>query len=136
MAAGNSHTMAIDTDGYLWGWGSDLDGQLGLGVIGFKTTPTQVGTKTWTQVVTGYEHTMAIDTDGYLWGWGTNGSGQLGLGDTTDRYRPVQVGTKKWTHVDSCYYHTMAILNQGSISSPRLLKSYRIELGHTSVITR
>jgi hypothetical protein len=34
VAAGRFHSMAIDTDGKLWVWGRNAEGQLGLGTAG------------------------------------------------------------------------------------------------------
>jgi len=31
ISAGNFHCLALDKDGYVWGWGSNEFGQLGLG---------------------------------------------------------------------------------------------------------
>ena len=42
VTAGRYHSMAIDTDGKLWVWGRNTEGQLGLGaaVLGPVLLPT------------------------------------------------------------------------------------------------
>ena len=72
-------TMAIRSDGTLWGWGRNTNGNLGTNNITNYSSPVQVGTSSWSSVSAGGSHTMAIRSDGTLWGWGYNGQGQLGL---------------------------------------------------------
>ncbi|MFH1227252.1 MAG: fibronectin type III domain-containing protein, partial [Planctomycetota bacterium] len=43
IAAGALHTVALKTDGSLWVWGRNLEGQLGDGTAATRVTPTQVG---------------------------------------------------------------------------------------------
>jgi alpha-tubulin suppressor-like RCC1 family protein len=94
---GQGHTIAVKTDGTLWTWGYNFQGQLGLGDSGYYTnrsSPTQVGAiTTWLNVAGGNTHTLAIKVDGTLWSFGNNSAGQLGLSDTTNRSSPVQVGS-------------------------------------------
>ena len=71
--------MAIKTDGTLWAWGRNTEGQLGDGTTTDRTSPVQVLDRV-AAVSAGTGHTMAIKTDGTLWAWGSNGSGQLGDG--------------------------------------------------------
>lgn len=114
-AAGNKYTftLAIDKDGYLWGWGDNSCGQLGLGDNTTRTTPTKIGDKLWSMVSaagssdSGYCHALAIDRDGYLWGWGDNSFGQLGWGKT--RNSPQQIGKQKWTSVSTSTFHSVFI---------------------------
>ncbi|MBI4712698.1 MAG: fibronectin type III domain-containing protein [Planctomycetes bacterium] len=93
IVAGGLHTVAIKSDGTLYGWGDNSKGQLGLGDTANRTTPTKIGTATYLSAAAGGWFTVAIlKTNGTLWTWGDNSTGQLGLGDTTDRTMPTLVG--------------------------------------------
>ncbi len=90
IAAGRAHTLALKTDGSLWAWGFNSDGQLGDGTNTTRTTPQQILTGV-AAIAAGDYHTLALKTDGSLWAWGYNSTGQLGDGTTTTRYRPTQL---------------------------------------------
>ena len=95
--------------GYLYTFGYNDSGQLGLGDTTNRNTPTKVGTDTWKAVAGGNYHSLAIDSDGYLYTFGWNYYGQLGLGDTTDRNTPTKVGTSTWTAVASGSDHSLSL---------------------------
>ena len=87
-------TFATKTDGTLWSWGWNPDGQLGLGNRTAYSSPKQVGSLTnWQVAIGGRDFAFAIKTDGTLWSWGLNSSGQLGLGNRTSYSSPKQVGS-------------------------------------------
>ena len=73
------HTMAVRTDGSLWGWGNNWAGQLGNGTTSSGwNDPTPNPMKIMdnvAEVSTGGGHTLAITTDGCLWAWGSNVDG-------------------------------------------------------------
>ena len=86
IAAGEYHTVALKTDGSLWAWGDNGDGQLGDGTTAGKSVPTPIGSDhNWAQTAAGYYHTLALKTDGSLWAWGDNWYGQLGDGTTGEQ---------------------------------------------------
>jgi alpha-tubulin suppressor-like RCC1 family protein len=83
VSCGINHTAAIKTDGTLWTWGLNSQGQLGTNTLGLGTnriTPvtTIAGGTNWKQVSCGTLFMAAVKTDGTLWTWGTNSYGQLG----------------------------------------------------------
>lgn len=112
LTARTRHTCAIASDGSLWCWGDDSDGQLGLGDVGIdRHEPTEVapGT-TWRAVRAGALHTCAIDDAGALWCWGANDTGQLGLGDSEPRLVPTRVGDgTDWLDANGGFSHTCAL---------------------------
>jgi alpha-tubulin suppressor-like RCC1 family protein len=100
-AAANS--SAIKTDGTVWTWGNNAQGQLGLGNTTSYSSPKQVGAlTTWSTMGASDFSYTAVKTDGTLWSWGYNGTGALGLNNTTDYSSPKQVGSNtNWSSLPS-----------------------------------
>lgn len=93
IAAGGGHTLALRTDGSLWTWGSNSNGQVGNDTLNNQFAPVQIGSSTaWTAIAAGSQHSVAMMVDNTLWAWGLNLDGQLGNGQTTDQKVPVLVG--------------------------------------------
>jgi len=84
------HTTIIRTDGTLWIWGGNYDGQLGDGTTIGRQHPQQLMDDVMT-VSAGPWHTIAVQSDGSLWAWGSNDYGVLGDGTTTARLTPVRI---------------------------------------------
>ena len=121
VAGGQRHIAAIKTNGALWTWGYNSNGQLGNSGIGSTSSPVQTvaaGTN-WKLVACGGYHTSAIKTDGTLWIWGFNTHGQLGVNDIAHRSSPVQTvaGGTNWKQVACGRYHTSSIKNDGTLWS-------------------
>ena len=87
-------TLAIKTDGTLWGVGRNNNGQLGQNDIVNRSSPVQIGSDTdWASVNSLGNSTVAVKTNGTLWGWGRNSWGQFGTNDIINRSSPIQLGT-------------------------------------------
>ena len=103
--------IATKTDGTLWAWGlGDSNGQLGLNDRVNRSSPTQVGSgTTWNLISGGAYLRLATKTDGTLWAWGRNNYGQLGLNDRVTRSSPTQVGTgTTWNLISGGRYNSIS----------------------------
>jgi alpha-tubulin suppressor-like RCC1 family protein len=113
LTAGNSHALALKSDGSLWSWGYNTYGQLGSGTTTASSAPFQVGTG-YRSVTAGYAFSLAIKSDGTLWAWGDNSYGQLGDGTTSQRATPLQIGTG-FVSVAAGFCHSVGIKVDGTL---------------------
>jgi alpha-tubulin suppressor-like RCC1 family protein len=94
ISAGDNGACAVLTDGSLWCWGANFDGNLGDGTTTRQLSPVQVTATPFAHNVAEVSmgvHTCARTTDGKVWCWGHNSNGQLGNGNTTSSPTPVLV---------------------------------------------
>jgi len=94
IAAGGFHSLAIGSDGKLYAWGGNGNGQLGNGSTTDSSIPMVVTLPSGvmaTAMAAGASHSLAIGSDGKLYAWGNNFYGELGDGTTNDSYIPVAV---------------------------------------------
>ena len=129
VSVGPSHTAAIRSDGILFTWGFNNNGQLGDGTTVTRTYPTQIGNLSWNMVSAGglpsnsTEYTLGITSNGLLYSWGYGGNGATADGDF---YNPnvikFQVGTSyidySWTALSSRGSNfVLAVRNDGLLFS-------------------
>jgi len=97
VEAGERHSLAVTTNGRVYGWGDNLYYQLGSGdwqgwaipkIITFPGLKTNESIK---NVVAGYHSTSAITTTGEVYMCGYNSDGQLGDGTTYDIRNPKRI---------------------------------------------
>ncbi len=118
VAVGSSTTLALKSDGTIWGWGENLYGQLGNGstvpdcAVPVRSAPGN----DWQQVAAAGPHSVALKRDGTLWSWGNNWAGQLGNGTTNYSRVPVQVGSStNWTKIWANLIANVAQQKDGSL---------------------
>jgi Regulator of chromosome condensation (RCC1) repeat len=74
VSAGAAHCEALTTDGRLFAWGNNTQGELGVGTTEYIITPLEVqfptGITAWADVAAGPGYTMMITPDGLLYGCG------------------------------------------------------------------
>ena len=132
VSMGYYHVAAIKTNGTLWIWGDNTNGQLGNNSVVSTNSPIQVGGETegdWAIVSAsggssinnylGYgPNTFAIKKDGTMWAWGYNELGQLGTGNTLHVSSPTQVlGGANWKQVSNNDRMVIALKTDGSLWS-------------------
>ncbi len=96
LAAAGYSSVALKSDGTVWTWGENNNGQLGDGTLTSRSTPQQVpGLSNVIQVAAAQEYNsstgnndvafFALTSDGSLYGWGKKGSWCAST-DTTGNY--------------------------------------------------
>jgi alpha-tubulin suppressor-like RCC1 family protein len=103
VVIGNQSMIASKTNGTLWAWGANNQGQLGRNNTVYVSSPVQVGGNTnWSQLAVAYSNMAAIKTDGTIWIWGNQIFGSHGLNDASAvrRSSPTQIGTgTNWSKI-------------------------------------
>jgi alpha-tubulin suppressor-like RCC1 family protein len=118
VTAGNVHSLGIKSDGTLWAWGENLDGELGTGTDPNQNLlVTQVGTATdWVSVGAGQYFSAGLKNDGTIWGWGANMYFQLGDNNTAKKIFPTQIGTStNWVALTVGYGHCAGVKSDGTL---------------------
>ena len=101
VSAGDSHSLALGSDGNAWAWGSNSNGRLGNNSYSSSSVPVRVrdpasptdrskGLQAEQASARG-DHSLAVGSDGNAYAWGWNGYGQLGDNSTDTKSAPVPV---------------------------------------------
>ncbi len=124
IALGNYSSSAITTDGRVFTWGDNTEGQLGDGTTTVRYIPTEITSQfnlsvgeTITQIILGGFHSSAITSEDRVFTWGRNNSGQLGDGTTTSRYIPTE------------------ITSQFNLNEEEIIRTIYLNGSHSSAIT-
>lgn len=117
IAGGDYHSLALKSNGTVWAWGLNGNGELGNGNYTDSNVPVQVSSLLGiTAIATGGEHSLALKNDGTVWAWGGNGEGQLGNGTSTMSNVPVQVNSLiDVTSIVGGSAHNIALKNDGTV---------------------
>jgi alpha-tubulin suppressor-like RCC1 family protein len=109
IAAGDFHTCALRVGGYVWCWGANYDGQLGIGTqtvreaalqvqqyasydyYGYPAPPFTLTVLDIVSIAAGGNHSCARRVNGAVFCWGENAYGEVGDGTTIARSTPVEV---------------------------------------------
>lgn len=78
VSVGDKHVLALDSDGHVWGWGSNQEGQLVEKEAGGEDwsprnlfAGTEYADLVFTDIYAGATSSMAVDSNGNTWQWGT-----------------------------------------------------------------
>ena len=113
------HMVALKTDGTAWSWGRNQHGQLGLNqdYSGQRSSPTQIGTDTTWNAVSGSRDgwNIATKTDGTMWSWGKNDGGILGHNNETNYSSPKQIPGTTWSTKFAAGRYLLAVKTDGTL---------------------
>lgn len=123
VAAGLGHSLALDSDGNIWSWGTNNKGQLGHGDTDNRATPTQVlvaGSPRFASVYASEQGSLALDRDGQIWHWGAD------LDDPSQTLAPSQLTN---VEVDDPTFVRLAVGRRHAVAVDRAGKLWTWGLG-------
>jgi alpha-tubulin suppressor-like RCC1 family protein len=134
--------LAVRTNGTLWAWGYNGQGQLGDNTTANKSSPVSVigGFTDWCQVTVGNKFSVAVRQNGTAWAWGYNRNGELGsgqagyFGGSCSTISPVQVvgGFTDWCQVSGGVEFANAVRQNGTAWAWGRGQNNQLGTGNTS----
>ena len=121
ISASLDHTVVVSLDGYVYQWGANYYGELGLGTNGGSgyadaRLPMQVNNvSNITSVAVGYFHNYALTADGKVWAWGSGWQGQLGVGPRGSGCAPMELNLTDVIAIAAGARHGLALKQDGSV---------------------
>ena len=116
ISLGEDFTIALKKNGSVWTFGSNENGQLGIGNNEDSLEPVQVNISGIVQIAAGYKHAVAINQAGDLYVWGDNSLGQLGDGTKNSTNIPTKMqGLSNVKKVVANGNETIALTNDGKV---------------------
>lgn len=117
--------VAVKSDGTLWGWGYNNNGELGNSSAAgtFYSVPTQISaTNNWKSAIAADQYCLFLRQDGTLWWSGRDRYGEAGGAITPVGFRssPLQIQHplgKSWKTVASKYLSVYALDSEGALYS-------------------
>jgi len=122
VSTNGSYSLALKSDGTVWGWGSNSFSQVGDGQTYYRSTPALIdnGLTGIVSVSAGDQFSLALKSDGKVWAWGNNSFGQLGNGTTTRSQTPVEVSIPNNINIieiSTKYSYSLALASDGTVWS-------------------
>lgn len=128
IASGVWHSVGVASDGDLYTWGYNYNGQLGDGTQSSRSTPKRIelpglaAGERVAQIATGTQHSLALTSAGNVYAWGDNDRGAIGDGTSNNvRRTPVKVelaglaAGEKVIQVTSRQESSLALTSVGSV---------------------
>lgn len=119
VSCGYGHTIALKSDGTVWAWGTNKNGELGDGTFEGKLTPVKVLNIDNIVAISANSsggHNLALQSDGTVWAWGNNTGGQLGDGTKENKNYPIKVeGLSDIRSIDTGMSHNIALNKYGEV---------------------
>jgi alpha-tubulin suppressor-like RCC1 family protein len=120
----NNHVLALTTDGLVYAWGENTNGQIGDDTTITKEVPRLVEAlmaKNVIDIAVGDGVSLALTDEGKVYTWGKGDKGVLGYGETYDRLVPGEIiadgalGKRFVTKISCTYNHVLVITSDRKI---------------------
>ena len=119
IASGDSHNLALKSDGTVYAWGNNTYGQLGTGNVQNSDTPTLIkDVPEIESVKAGKYNSYLLSTDGEIYSFGGNSNNSLGL-NTTDNYIavPTKVESSRVQRISAGQNYALYVRDDGYVYS-------------------
>lgn len=118
VSCGTSHAMMLDTEGSVWGLGSNDNCKLGLPLHEGKihNIPTQLPNLPEIQAIScsAYAQSLLLDVNGTVWGCGSSSFGQLGSKSGAQNMARIE-GLPRIEAIAAGFYHSLLLDERGSV---------------------
>ncbi len=116
ISSSRQFVMALTSDGRVYTWGYNAQGQLGTGDTTNRLLPVEVANVAGiASIGAGQHHCLAVKTDGVILAWGQNQFGQCGDGTTDQRLAPVVASIDSVASVCCGAAYSHAIKSDGTL---------------------
>ncbi|WOL03353.1 ultraviolet-B receptor UVR8 [Canna indica] len=102
VTCGGFFTMALTSDGQIWNWGANSNGELGRGnaVSDWRPQPiTSLKDHRIIQIASGGYHSLALTDTGKVLSWGHGGQGRLGYPSVQNQKVPLVIEALAHEHI-------------------------------------
>ena len=111
ISAGGLHSLIVDTNGKIYSFGFNMNGQLGMGVNMPIIIPKEIPGILAKAVSCGYIHSLVLTMDDKIYSFGDNKYSQLGTGGKSNRNKPTWISNSKVEAISAGTDHSLIILN-------------------------
>ena len=121
ISCGSNFTVCVCENGFVYSFGVNEDGQLGLGNNEIYNTPKVISSlKDVEFIECGEDHTFCKTSNNEIFCWGKNRWGQLGLGNRDNQNTPIlcsSLSNEDVIDIKCGSIHTLALTSNGDVLS-------------------
>lgn len=141
ISAGGSHSLILNSHGQVFSFGSNDEGQLGLGLenIDHKSVPTLIEASEIGDIVSisaSFNHSLLLNSQGQVFGFGSNQTQQLGSTRGEYETEPILIEHSDFGRIiaiSAGNYYSLIMNSQGQVFGFGFNESGRLGLGNENM---